>query len=66
MRQPRQQQERLLKAIYRLPEGDVTLMKGTMKRYRLRVGDYRILYELRNEKMIILVVAIGSRGDVYK
>ena len=66
MRQQRPQQERLLKAIYRLPDGDVKAMKGYTNRYRLRVGDCRVIYEIRNDTLVILVLAIGSRGDVYK
>lgn len=34
--------------------------------YRLRIGSYRAIYRLINEVMIIEVLKIGSRGDVYK
>lgn len=34
--------------------------------YQLRVGEWRILYELKNEELIIIIIKIGSRGDVYK
>ncbi len=33
--------------------------------HRLRVGDYRVVYRLRREKVVILVVRIGRRDDVY-
>jgi mRNA interferase RelE/StbE len=33
--------------------------------YRIRVGDYRVIYSLRAGKLIILIVAIGHRRDVY-
>ena len=34
--------------------------------YRLRVGDWRIIYLLDNGKFIVYVVEIGARGGVYK
>ena len=34
--------------------------------YRVRVGDYRVIYQIQNKKLLVLVVRIGSRGDVYK
>jgi len=34
--------------------------------YRLRVGDYRIIYQVDGGKLIILVVHVGHRKDVYR
>lgn len=34
--------------------------------YRLRIGDWRILYLLDNGKLIVYVAEIGARGGVYK
>lgn len=62
--QPKQQ-ERLLKAIYKLPDGDVKALSGFKDVYRLRVGDYRVIYELHNDVLLILIVNIGNRGQVY-
>lgn len=62
--QPKQQ-ERLLKAIYKLPDGDVKALSGFKDVYRLRVGDYRVIYELHNDVLLILIVNIGNRGQIY-
>jgi mRNA interferase RelE/StbE len=34
--------------------------------YRVRVGDYRILYQIENDVLVVLVVHIGHRKDVYR
>jgi len=34
--------------------------------YRLRVGNWRVIYEIEEEELIILVLRIGSRGEVYR
>ena len=34
--------------------------------YRLRVGDWRIIYKMQNEQLIIVVLKIASRGEIYK
>lgn len=34
--------------------------------YRLRAGDYRIIYTIDNGVLLIVVVAIGHRRDVYQ
>ena len=35
-------------------------------RYRVRQGQYRIVYEIRDRELIVFVVKVGSRGDVYR
>jgi mRNA interferase RelE/StbE len=34
--------------------------------YRLRVGDYRVLYVLRRERLVVLVVEVGHRREIYR
>jgi mRNA interferase RelE/StbE len=34
--------------------------------YRLRIGRWRALYRVENDRLVILILHIGSRGDVYK
>lgn len=34
--------------------------------YRLRVGDWRVIYTLDSGRLVILVLDIGARGGVYK
>jgi mRNA interferase RelE/StbE len=33
--------------------------------YRIRSGDYRIIYQVQNSELIVLVVKVGNRKDVY-
>lgn len=41
-------------------------MQGHENLYRIRQGDYRILYSLFEEKLIVLIVKIGHRREVYR
>ena len=34
--------------------------------FRLRIGDYRAILEIKNEKLLILVLEIGHRRNIYK
>jgi mRNA interferase RelE/StbE len=36
------------------------------EKYRLRQGDYRILYEIVDNDLIVTVIKIGNRRDVYR
>ena len=63
----RTDKERVLRAIYKLPEGEnIKRLKGHQDLLRLRVGDYRVIYTVNNGKLVVCVVDIGNRGDVYK
>lgn len=65
-KQPKTQRLRLYKAIYKLPDGtDIKKLKGS-ELFRLRVGNYRILYTIDNGIKVITVENIDNRGDVYK
>lgn len=45
---------------------DIKPMEGARNIYRLRIGDYRLVYEVYHETLVILFVNINSRGDIYK
>ena len=47
------------------PQGSKKL-KGPFERYRLRQGDYRILYEIGDKILIVTIVQVGHRKDVYR
>ncbi|HDX9577018.1 TPA: type II toxin-antitoxin system RelE/ParE family toxin [Bacillus pseudomycoides] len=48
------------------PEGDIKSMKGYTDLYRLRVGTFRIIFEIDHDEKVIYIQAIGNRGDIYK
>lgn len=41
-------------------------MEGEEGFYRVRVGDYRIIYEIQDRALLIVVVKVGHRGGVYR
>lgn len=47
------------------PDGAVT-MKGKYNGYhRIRIGNYRVVYNIHDKLLIILVLKIGQRGSIY-
>lgn len=47
------------------PHGAVPL-EGVTRVWRLRVGDYRVLYEMEDEVVSVLVLRIGHRREVHR
>jgi mRNA interferase RelE/StbE len=47
------------------PQG-IKKLAGEEDLYRLRVGDYRIIYQIKEKRLIVLVVGVGHRGEVYR
>lgn len=41
-------------------------IKGAENLYRVRVGDYRIVYDILKKKLRILVIKVGHRKDIYR
>jgi len=62
-KQEEKNQKRIISAIESLPSGDVKKLQGYDK-YRLRVGDYRIIFDKNGN--IILIEKIENRGQVYR
>lgn len=44
----------------------VKKLKGASHLYLIRLEDYRIVYEIRNEQLVVLVIKIGHRREVYR
>ena len=66
---PKQDVRRILKRIDMLaddprPAGSEKL--STQELYRIRQGRYRILYEIQDAVLVIIVVKVGKRSDVYR
>ena len=60
---------RIVAAIDRLTETPHlgAALKGDLRGLRrLRVGDYRVVYEVRDEELVVLVVRVAHRRDAYR
>lgn len=67
---PRKEQQRVRAAIDLLadnprPPGCVAMV-GEPHAYRVRTGDYRIVYEVFDDRLLVQVVRVGHRRDVYR
>jgi mRNA interferase RelE/StbE len=64
----REDQKRILKALKRIrirPEAYLTKLVNESA-YKFRVGDYRILIDIIENKLILLVIKVGHRKSIYK
>jgi mRNA interferase RelE/StbE len=63
-------QKRISKAIdnlaENLPNPNTTKMRGDNPFHKIRVGEYRIVYEIQDEVLLILIIKIGHRKDIYR
>jgi len=50
----------------RRPDANVKKLAGYEDRYRLRVGDYRVIYDVTDKQLVILVVGVGHRREIYR
>jgi mRNA interferase RelE/StbE len=66
---PNKDVKRILKRIDSLreyPRADGCIKLSGQERYRIRQGVYRIIYEIQESELVILVVKVAHRGEVYK
>ncbi|MGC4933038.1 type II toxin-antitoxin system RelE family toxin [Gordonia sp. DT30] len=47
------------------PSGCIQL-KGGGGEFRIRVGDYRIIYDIQDDELVVLVLRLGHRREVYR
>lgn len=65
---PKQKQQHIISVIERArirPEKHFERLIGE-KTYKLRAGDYRIIADIQNQQLLILVIKIGHRKNIYK
>ncbi|MDE0581309.1 MAG: type II toxin-antitoxin system RelE/ParE family toxin [bacterium] len=67
---PRKEEQRVRAAIKLLADEprppNCVALTGEQSVYRVRVGDYRIVYKVIDARLMILVIRVGHRRDVYR
>jgi mRNA interferase RelE/StbE len=48
------------------PPGAIPFKGANRSLWRLRVGDYRVLYRIEDDRLVVIVIDIGNRRDVYR
>lgn len=66
----RQAARRVFEAITSLaddprPPGCITLQGGDVE-LRIRVGDYRVIYDIVDDELIVLILRVGHRREIYR
>ncbi|MFN8633465.1 MAG: type II toxin-antitoxin system RelE/ParE family toxin [Chloroflexota bacterium] len=65
----RQTAERIREAVRRYATtqlGDVRKLEGEQDRYRLRVGEHRVIFRYERGRLVIVVLRVGHRRDAYR
>ena len=61
---------RIVKAILKLEEeprpSGIRKLSGENDLYRIRVGDYRIVYKIQDDVLVVVIVRVGHRREVYR
>ena len=71
-RLPQRMQERVVEACGVLtmnPFSDllrIKKLKGAAALYRVRIGDHRLVYEVRQQLLLVVIIKIGHRREVYR
>ncbi len=48
------------------PQLDIKMIQGYSGLYRLRIGQYRLIYQIKEDELLIFIMSMGNRGDIYK
>ena len=68
---PANWQERIVEKIKEValnpyaPNNNLKKLQGR-EGYRLRVGDWRVIYELHDDTLVMLILEVGPRGGIYR
>jgi mRNA interferase RelE/StbE len=63
-----QQQNQIIENIRKLSENPRPLCCKKLSgrpAWRIRIGDYRVIYEINDQRLLVLIITIGHRKDVY-
>jgi mRNA interferase RelE/StbE len=48
------------------PPGVLKLTGRTTDLYRIRVGNYRVVYAIKDDLLVVLIVSVGHRNEIYR
>lgn len=65
---PKDLKERIVKSIDRIKIRPLSFVKRLVnsRYFRMRIGDYRLILDIKQDKLIIIVIEIGHRRNIYK
>jgi mRNA interferase RelE/StbE len=64
-RQVRRRIDRAIMALGNNPRPPGATKLGDVDAWRIRVGDWRVIYQIRDSELLVLVIRVGHRRDVY-